>query len=325
MSKWLKKTFNPEPIDLMDDKSSHKRSKTQFGMLGPVASGKSTVAAGLVLESMILSSINSEFYCRVLTKNSPILKDANNLRIGRFPKKTDSLADPPQAGFVIGEKGWKNKQVFVPIYDVAGEITDYLSARAEGLTPREIIEQRVSSINTTVVKNVRDCAGLIVALSAEDALMFRKDYTAKDTDAYTHNVLSEVFEYRRRQHKKDPHVIFIITKWDKVQTQAKDLKMDAYYSDEEMARFLDNGFPATSMLLKPLIDKGNVKFFRSWFKLAKDEEDNIIYWNHPETGEPTTSPRIKIIDYGDDYIRFRPDFAETDYRNIIKHIGSFAK
>jgi len=84
MSRLLKR-FKPKPVDMMGDYRASYKVKVRFGMLGPVASGKSTIAAALVNTCETLSSVLPNFYCRVLPTSTHILADANNLRLGHFP------------------------------------------------------------------------------------------------------------------------------------------------------------------------------------------------------------------------------------------------
>ena len=305
-----------KPVDMMGDYRKNYKYKTKFGLLGPVSAGKSTVCAGLVATCQYQSATVSNFYARVLPSSSNILKDANNLRNGKFPEKTDpTTPQAPEAGLLISQTGMiNNKGVHVPICDVAGEVSDYLCDTGNGNTAYERIRARDCSVNRIVIDTVRDCQGFIVALDANDALMFNDG--EHDNDVYMHSVLTNIFEWRRRNNRPDPHLIVILTKWDQVIGQAKDLNMDAYDSQNGLQRFLDNGFPSLSMLLKPLRDKGYVKFFRSWFTLKKDPEGQVEYW-------APNKPKIKIIEDESNYIRFRPDFSMPDYIDILNYVGSF--
>lgn len=326
MSKYLPEFMKQKPVDMMGDYTKSYGVKTRFGMLGPVASGKSTIAAGIVHTCEVMSSILTNFYCRVLPTSTHILSDANNLCLGKFPEKTDPfLPRVPEAGLLICERGsgmnlWREKKTQVPICDVAGEITDYIQMKASGFTPGQTIEQRVQSINTEVVKAVRDCQGFITTLSAPDALMFRTAPSKLDPDVYTYTVLNEIFDYRRRNKRPDPQIIVVLTKWDQVIKKAKDIDMDIYNESQQgLAKFLANGFPSTNMLLKPLVDKGNVKFFRSWFGIKKHEDGNEVVW------EDTKQPVIDVFEDPESWIRFRPRYAEQDYIGIVRHIGSFGQ
>lgn len=321
MSKYLPDWMKPKPVDMMGDYTKAYKIKTKFGMLGPVASGKSTICAGIVHTCETLSSLVPNFYARVLPTSTHILQDANNLRLGRFPEKTDPLMPrTPEAGLLICERGWREKKVQVPICDVAGEITDVIAYHSSGFTPSQMIKQRLSNINRKVVDEIRDCHGFIIALAAPDALMFRDGTESTDPDVYTHSVMNDILEYRRRHKKDDPEIIVIITKWDEVMTPAKEIQMDIYDDTENgLARFLANGFPATNMLLKPLRDKGKVKFFRSWFKVKRREDGTKEYWSD------TKKPIIELIEDDTSFIRFRPKYSEEDYINLVRYIGSFGK
>jgi len=167
---------------------------------------------------------------------------------------------------------------------------------------------------------VKDCQGFIIALAATDALMFRETASTFDADVYTHTVMNEILEYRRRNKRPDPHIIVVLTKWDAVTAKAKDIQMDVYNQTEDgMAKFLANGFPATSMLLKPLRDKGMVRFFRSWFKTKVREDGSPVHW------KDTKKPIIELIEDEEAFIRFRPSYSEMDYVEMVKHIGTFGK
>lgn len=306
---------------MMGDYRSAYKVKIRFGMLGPVSSGKSTIAAGILHTAETLSSLVPNFYCRVLPTSTHILSDANNLRLGRFPEKTDPfLPKAPEAGFLICERGWREKKVQVPICDVAGEISDYIEAKASGFTASQVIKQRMQSINKSVIDTIKDCKGFIMALSAPEALMFRDSASTFDPDVYMHTVMNEILEYRRRNKKEDPRIIVVLTKWDEVSDKAKSIQMDVYdETDYGMAKFLANGYPATNMLLKPLRDKGLVRFFRSWFKIKRREDGSKEYW--PDTKKPV----IDLIEDETGFIRFRPSYSETDYVEIVRYIGSFGQ
>jgi GTPase SAR1 family protein len=307
-----------KPVDMMGDYRKNYKFKARFGLLGPVSAGKSTLCAAIVETCEDQSAIDATFYARVLPSSSNILRDANRLRKGHFPEKTDPTApQAPEAGLLISKKGMiKDNGVHVPICDVAGEVSDYLCATGGGCgSPSERIRARDSGIAHAVIDTVRDCQGFIIALDANDSLLLGDD--EQDNDSYMHDVLTNIFEWRRRNGKPDPHIILVLTKWDVVMSKAKDLGMDAYDGENGLQRFLDNGFPAMSMLLKPLRDKGMVKFFRSWFKIATDPEGKPIYW------EGTGKPKIDIIEKENAYIRFKPNFSQPDYTDLIDHIVSF--
>ena len=151
-----------------------------------------------------------------------------------FPAKTDPITpQAPEAGLLITRKGMiKDNGVHVPICDVAGEVSDYLNDSGEGNSAYERISSRAASINRVVIDTVRDCQGFIVALDANDSIMFRKSPEDIDSDNYMHNVLTNIFEWRRRTSKADPHIIVVLTKWDQVSATCKELGMDAYDGED---------------------------------------------------------------------------------------------
>lgn len=306
-------------VDMFGDYRKNYKYKTKFGLLGPVSAGKSTLCAAIVFTCQDQSATVSNFYARVLGSHSNIGRDSNNLRIGKFPEKTDpTTPEAPEAGLLISQKGMlSNNGVHVPICDVAGEVSDYLNDTGEGNSSYERISSRSASINRVVIDTVRDCQGFIIALDANDAIMFRKTYTDIDSDDYMHSVLTNIFEWRRRNNKPDPHIIVVLTKWDQVSQVCKDLQMDAYDGENGLQRFVDNGFPSLAMLLKPLRDKNYVRFFRSWFTLATDPDGKVLCW------PGTNKPKIKIEENESNYIRFKPKFSEPDYIDLINYIGSF--
>lgn len=310
-----------KPVDTLGGYKSYK-AKVKFAMLGGVGKGKSTVAAAVVVTLQNLSAVDPNFYADVLPQSSHILSEANNLRLGQFPDKTDpSSPRQPEAGIVICQKGpFGNKGTQMPICDMAGEVTDYIEAKSSGLTPKEQLHDMAQSINMEMYNTAKACQGIIVTLSAEDSLLFADGPQDKDQDVFTHNALAAMFEYRRINHLPEPYVIVILTKWDRVAAQSKSIGLDVYDDTGEtngLAQFLDNGFPATAMMLKSLRDKGRVKFFRSWFTILTDSDNNIVNW------PGTTKPKLKIISTPNAYLRFKPAYAEEDYIGLVRYIGSF--
>lgn len=311
-----------KPVDMTGDYTKDYKAKVRFAMMGPVAAGKSTVAAAIVVTLQNLSALDPNFYARVLPTSSHILSEANNLRLGKFPDKTNpDQAEAPEAGIIICQKGnFGNKGTQMPICDMAGEVTDYIEAKSSGLMPKDKIQEIAQSINMKMYNTAKNCQGIIITVRASDSLLYSDGPQEKDNDVYTHNALTAMFEYRRKNHLPEPYVIVVITQWDKVATQSKLIGMNVYDETGEMnglARFMDNGFPATSMLLKPLRDKGHVKYFRSWFTIEKDADNKEILW------PGTNKPRIKITEDAGSYLRFKPAYAEEDYIGLVRYIGSF--
>jgi hypothetical protein len=319
MSKFIPSWMKKEPVNLTDDEKDFK-AKTEFAMIGPVSAGKSTIAAGIVHMCETLSILVPDFYARVFPRSTSILQDANNLKQGMFPEKTNPyMTRAQEAGIMICHRKWKNRKVRVPLYDLAGEITDHIVYKAIGNTPAQMIQNRMQNVNQDVVNTARDSDGFIAALPADEALMFQETPGPIGADVYIHTVLDAVMRYRLNNHKPDPYVIIVLTKWDTVIQRAKSLGMDAYDEEGGLERFLANGFPAMYMLLKPMRETGKVKYFRSYFMIKRRENGDPVCW--PDTNKPI----INILDKENEYIRYKPEMAEEDYKNLINYIGSFAK
>ena len=315
--------FKPKEITLEEDLYGYDRItyKVRFSLVGPVGAGKSSLAAALVVSAATMSSQLKDFYCRVLPKSSTIMKDANNLRAGRFPPKTDPFTSvAPEAGLIIGQGSQginkDNKVMQVPICDVGGEIYDVLAIRR----PTEQQYQRIQNINRNVVNHIRDSQGFIITVPAPEAIIFRTDYLANDSDSYLYTIMSQVMDHKRYTNTKIEGIGIWITKWDQAMEKAKALNMDIYADDggRSIERFLVNGFPNLSMLLKPLRDAGKVRYFRSYFQLARRDDGTVDKW-------PDGEPKIAIVEDPTDKILFKPKFAEQESVNFIKWAASFAK
>lgn len=318
----LKKLFNKPPIQLEDEAYGYDlhRYKVRFSLVGPVQAGKSSLAAAIVVAAATMSSQLKDFYCRVLSKTSTIIKDSNNLRAGRFPPKTDPYGPiAPEAGLIIGQTGFrKDKVMQVPICDVGGEIYDVLGVRRPTINQYE----RIKNINRNVVNHIRDSQGFIITVPAPDAIMFRTDYRSSDADSYLYNVMSQVMDHKQYTKNKIEGVGVWITKWDEAMEDAKSLSspMDIYADDQgrSVERFLVNGFPNLSMLLKPLRDSGKVRYFRSYFSLARRDDGTIDKWDDGE-------PKIAIEEDPTNKILKKPVFAEQECVSFIKWAASFGK
>jgi len=317
MSRYLPSFLRQKPKPLDQDTYGYNvhQYKVRFSLAGPVSAGKSSLAAAIVVAAQTMSSQVKEFYCRVLPKSSHILTDASNLRVGRFPEKTDPyLPVAPEAGLLIGERYGK-RTLQIPICDVGGEVMDALAV--QNPTPAQF--QRLGNINRMVIDHIRDSQGFILTLPATDALMFRRDYRRSETDSYLYTVLSQVMDHKLYSRTKIDGVAVWITKWDAAMSEAKRIGMDIYDDPKSILRFMDNGFPALSMLLKPLNDAGKVKYFRSYFTIKK-RDDGITDDTWPDGGK-----KIEVTDDPANYIRYKPKFAEQDCVNFIRWAGTFAK
>jgi len=287
--------------------------KVRFSLVGPVSAGKSSLAAGLVVAANSMSSTMKNFYCRVLPKSSYILTDASNLRAGRFPARTDPYNPVTyEAGIIIGDRNNK-KTMQIPISDTGGEVLDALALR----TPTMEQHERIKNINRNVVKHIRESQGFILALPAPEALIFRTGYAMQDVDSYVYTVLSDIMDFKLFSGTVIDGVAIWVTKSDEVLEEAANLGMNLLHP-EGMMRFLDNGFPNTMMLLKPLREAGKVQLFRSFFTIQRRDDGSLDLW---EDG----NKKIKILDDPSNYVRFKPEFAELDSVKFIQWAASFAK
>ena len=308
-----------KPADIEASFYEAQKYKTHFSMLGPVGGGKTTIAAATVLTAETLSAQVGNFYCRVLPQSSHIIADANNLRVGRFPKKTDPFNPvPPEAGLMVCERGWRDKKVQQSVCDVGGEVFDHML-----VDPRTALSQKRQLADRRVIDYVRDSQGFAVVLPAPKAILFRTSHEQHDPDEHVYRVLSQTLEWKRLNRREVKGIAVWLSQWDEAMDIAKDMGMDIYDPVEPqaaLARFMDNGFPSVAMLLKPLEAAGKVKYFRSYFQIKK-REDGVTDMTWED------DPKAKVIDVLDDpasYIRYKPKYSEQDYIDYIRWMGRFA-
>jgi len=177
----------------------------------------------------------------------------------------------------------------------------------------------MKNINRAVVNHVRESQGFIITLPATDAQMFRDDYRMRDTDSYIYNVISRVMDHKKYFKNKIEAAAVWITQWDKAQQKSRDdYAMDIYRDERSLERFLINGFPGISSLLKSLRDEGKVRYFRSYFTPAKRDDGEVDIWDDG-------SPKIKLEEDPEGLIIKLPEYPSQDYVDFIKWAGNFAK
>jgi len=310
----------PPPLPTTSSNLPYKY-KSRFAMLGTVGSGKSTVAAGIILTAQTLSGDWPDFYCQVIESNSDILLDASNLRRGRFPGKTNPYQPHPVEsgilliwGGVLGEK-----KVQVPICDIAGEDVQQMIRQS-----RRTLGPESFNANVQLLNYIRDADAFLLCVPASRALMFYDDEQIErepsadtevgDPDVPVARILNDVINYKAKTRGKPINAIgVIITKWDLIAPYAARYGMDLYDpTGEGLTQFMKVCFPATAMTLKPYIDKSKVKFFPSHFQVQRDSDGIVKRWGGG-------GDRIDVIQE-----RTVPRYREQSYVNLFEWLRSFA-
>lgn len=292
--------------------------KTRFATVGTVGSGKTSIAAAIVLTAQTLSSILPEFRCRVLQGNTKILSAASDLRRGRFPPKTPiNMLNPPESGLLLS---WSNffgeRKIQIPICDLAGEQLQKL------LIPKLFKPDEETRLESDyVIKYAQDSDGFILAVPASRALIFDDDAklelepedTEIDPDVNLSEILESVFQHKEDSNsKRIKGIAVVITKWDMLEPYAKRKDMNIYDpTGKGLQNFMNTAFPATMMTLKSY-GLQNVKFFPSYIKVKRGSQ-GIERW---EDGSPK-------IESHERYLRM-PKYAEKSYVELFEYLKSFA-
>lgn len=318
---FLRNIINKPRQTPMPSATNLYRYKNRFAMLGTVGSGKSTVAAGIILTAMTLSANNPNFFGQVIESNSDILLDQSNLRRGRFPNKTNPYQPHPvESGLVLIWKGFfGERKVQIPICDIAGEDVQQM-IRQNRLT----LDRESFNANRQLMDYVRDADGFLLCVPASRALLFQDDAQLErepsvvegvgDPDVPLARILNDVINFKAQTRGKAIKAIgVIITKWDLIEPYAARLGMDLYDPTlEGRRRFMKTCFPATSMTLKPYVNKARVKFFPSHFQVQTYEDGSVKKW-------PNGGDKIDVLQE-----RRVPRYSEQSYVNLFTWLRSFA-
>ena len=304
--------------------------KNRWALIGTVASGKSTVAALLVLTAQTLQSQLPNFFCDVVENTSNILVDVSNLRRGHFPPKTTAYGKyateaglllgwntTPGEGALLGKLKLGKKQMHIPICDLAGED---LQAGQKGMPSFEQIGSAAFSQARQLREYVRESDGLILIAPASKALMFKDDVQIEreaadiefDPDVNLARMMGDIVEHRRRVRKPLKGIAFVITKWDMIAPYAQDLGMDVT-TTQGLNEFLDVCFPSTKMRIKMLVEDWGtrVEYFPSFVDVQRNGDGSLRKWDDD-------SAKILVKD------RRIPSYGSQYMVNLINFVGSYA-
>jgi GTPase SAR1 family protein len=307
---------------LAEQTSNLYASKCRFAMLGTPESGKTTVAAGLVLTSQTRSSDLPDFKCRVTEGSTSIISDASKLRQGVFPAKTDAYKpNRLESGLLMKYKGLLgDKTVQVPICDASGEdVSGFIKKVKQNQVN---LLDNTSYSNSEVLRNyIRDADGYILVIPASRVLIGKNQQIEKeaglklgldiDPDVNLHRILADVIDYKVR-HKGHPikGLAIVITKWDLLAPFADELNMNILTPDG-LKTFLDVCIPATAQEIKAC-DLKNVAVFPSWFDIERTKDGDPLL---DETGHTSI-----VVD---DKTR-RPKYSEDSYMRLFDWLKAFA-
>lgn len=313
---------NQGPVPTAVTPAHQYQYKNRWSMIGTVASGKSTVAAQIVLTAQTLQSQIPTFSCDVVENTSNILVDVSNLRRGRFPPKTTAYNKyATEAGLLMywnealgGRLSIGKKQMHIPFCDVAGED---LQAGIKGNTAD--INPAAYSQATKLKEYVRESDGLILIAPASKALMFKNDQQLEseedmefDPDVNLARLFGDIIDYRRKHNRPLKGVAIVITKWDLIKPYADELNMNIE-TNEGLNEFMNVCFPSTTMKINFLQKTWptQVQFFPSFIDVERDGSGNIKRWDDG-------SPKIKVLD------RRVPSYGGQWIVNLINFLGRFA-
>jgi len=316
MSKLFESLRGPKMQSNLPLESVYKY-KTRFSMLGTTGSGKSTIAAFLVLTSQTLSSRFEHFFCLPVEGSSRILEDASNLRQGRFPAKTQAYQPfAYESGLLLKWAGtFRDRKVQIPISDYAGEDLSFM------MRPKSLSTPSPENYGAAMAlcNYVLDSDGFILVVPASRALMFHRELQiepepsdlALDPDVNLARILGAVVSYKEQSRaRKIKGIAVVITKWDLIAPYAMRYGYDIS-THQGMEHFMRVCFPATAQALKFYgLDK--VQFFPSAVALEYDGDGNKKSW--PSGGYMIeTDSRTRV-----------PKYWEQTYVNLFEYLKSFA-
>lgn len=305
-------------------------SKTRFTMIGPVGSGKTTIAALMLVTAETRSQDEPGFYCNVLEHGSQIRQSAWNLRAGRFPPKTiPTQKYAYEAGLEITKHGLiGEKKVHLPLIDVAGE--DQQIMLAKYASPEDVRKPVNYLTAKTLLNYMKSSKGFILTLCAprvpildldrqKDLILKREkepDGISDFPDVNISRMLQEVINYKKGKNIEG--IAVVITKWDILQPYLIEKQGIDLYEPGGINQFMNIYFPGTTMQLKRLNKEGIVKYFPSHVSLQKNDEGEVQYWGPDD-------PKVNVItkdSLGNACLK--PDYSEASYMAMFDYLESFA-
>ena len=324
---FLKKIFSNPRQTAMPTVTNLDKFKKRFAMVGTVGSGKSTVAAGIIMTAQTLSADDPNFYGEVIESNSDIIADASKLKRGHFPRKTEAYQSyPVESGLVLTWTGsfGRERKLQIPICDIAGEdVQQMIRQTRTELKPEDFYA------NQQLLNYIRDADGFLFCVPASRALIFdddvqlerepSSDEAVSDPDVPVTRILQDIINYKTRARGKPIDAIgVIITKSDLILPYLAQWGIDLY-DPKGLRMFLNNYFSATAMTLKRYVDKANVQFFPSHFQVLKNTDGSVKKWS--DGGD-----RIELFRDLRNPQRARkvPRYSEQSYVNLFEWLRSFA-
>lgn len=296
-------------------------SKTRFTMIGPVGSGKTTIAALMLITAETRSQDEPTFYCRLIEHGSQIREDSWNLRSGRFPPKTIPTGTYAyEAGLEITKKRLLGpKNVHIPLIDVAGE--DQQLMLRKFLSPQEVRNPVNYVTAKQLIEYLKSSEGIILTLCAPRVPIPGLDLEAEPSgissfpDVNISRMLQEVIAYKKGRNIKG--IAVVITKWDILAPHLAEKGINLYESGG-IEQFMNIYFPGTTMQLKHFTDKNIVQYFPSHVDLKRDEQGKVLCW-------PDGSPIVNVVTkdaMGNACLL--PDYSQASYMSLFDYLEGYA-
>lgn len=326
--------------------------KSRNSIIGTVASGKSTIVAGMGItaESLVrmTENTNHKFYCQILEGSGQIHQDKANLRAGHFPKKTQAFTGgASEAGFYLE---WENntfgykKSVYLqnPICDLAGEdIQQTIRQVVQQKDIGELAKQKIANL----IGYMRESDVFTICLKGTRAEGFSRklekekdQYLSEDPDVNMVRLLQDLVYYKMNNMSRPiKGMAIIITAADVLQRELGDelgFNITQHYDprknprefqqqQQDLLDFVSSAFPATYAAVRSL-KVPNVILLPSYFELELDSKNQPIPW--PEEPDSYKIAVRKINPMSDDWrLKLRkPCYSEAYFIDYYDWLHNFA-